>query len=148
MSTIRRFIGGAGIGLLCLTAAAIAQTTITQKLPADMKLVAIPFAPGGEAGYLAGDGTKPEMYTLRVHLAKDAKIPPHTHPDTRMVTVLSGELFAGFGATPDPSHGTLLPAGTFMVVPAGEAHWSWAKNGEVVYQETGNGPTATNLIKQ
>ena len=38
--------------------------------------------------------------------------------------------------------------GSFMIVPAGEAHWSWAKNGDVVYQETGNGPTATNLIKQ
>jgi len=51
-------------------------------------------------------------------------------------------------SAPDPSHGTLLPAGSFMIVPAGEAHWSWAKNGDVVYQETGTGPTATNLIKQ
>jgi len=146
--SVKRIIGGAGFGLVCLAAAAVAQTAITQKLPSDIKLASIPFAPGAEAGYLAGDGTKAEMYTLRVHLAKDAKIPPHTHPDTRMVTILSGELFAGMGPTPDPSHGTLLPAGSFMIVPAGEAHWSWAKNGDVVYQETGTGPTATNLIKQ
>jgi hypothetical protein len=65
-----------------------------------------------------------------------------------MVTVLSGELFAGTGPTADPNKGTLLPAGSFMIMPAGELHWSWARNGEVVYEETGTGPTATNLIKQ
>jgi len=145
--SIKELIGAACVGLLGL-AIAVAQTAIMQKLPDDIKLMAIPYAPGGEASFLASDGTKAEMYTLRVHLAKDAKIPPHTHPDTRMVTVLSGELFAGTGSAVDPSHGRLLPTGSFMIVPAGEAHWSWAKNGDVVYQETGNGPTATNLIKQ
>jgi len=148
MSRKRVLFGGSAIGILCLVAVAVAQTAITQTLPADIKLNPIPFAPGAEAGFLAGDGNKPEMYTLRVHLAKDAKIPPHSHPDGRMVTILSGELFAGIGPTFDPGHGTLLPAGSFMVIPAGEVHWSWAKNGDVVYQETGTGPTATNLIKQ
>ncbi len=148
MSVTRSLMRGVTTGLLCFIGVAVAQTAITTKLPSEIKLVPIPIAPGGEAGYLASDGNKAEMYTLRVRLAKDAKIPPHTHPDTRMVTVLSGELFAGIGSTPDSEHGTLLPAGSFMIVPAGEAHWSWAKSGEVVYQETGTGPTATNLIKK
>jgi quercetin dioxygenase-like cupin family protein len=148
MSGKRGLVGGAAIGILCLAAVAVAQTAITQKLPADIKFNPVPFAPGAEVGFLASDGNKPEMYTLRVRLAKDAKIPPHTHPDSRMVTILSGELFAGIGPTFDPEHGTLLPEGSFMVIPAGEVHWSWAKNGDVVYQETGNGPTTTNLIKQ
>ena len=129
--SIKELIGAACVGLLGL-AIAVAQTAIMQKLPDDIKLMAIPYAPGGEASFLASDGTKAEMYTLRVHLTKDAKIPPHTHPDTRMVTVLSGELFAGTGPAVDPSHGRLLPTGSFMIVPAGEAHWSWAKNGDVL----------------
>ena len=108
----------------------------------------VPFAPGAEVVFLSSDGKKSEMYTQRVHLAKDAKIPPHSHPDSRMVTVLSGELFAGTDPTVDSSNGTLLPAGSFIIMPAGEVHWTWARNGEVVYQETGNGPTATNLVKQ
>jgi len=108
MSRKRVLFGGSAIGILCLVAVAVAQTAITQTLPADIKLNPIPFAPGAEAGFLAGDGNKPEMYTLRVHLAKDAKIPPHSHPDGRMVTILSGELFAGIGPTFDPGHGTLV----------------------------------------
>jgi quercetin dioxygenase-like cupin family protein len=146
--SITRLIGGAGIGLFCLSALALAQTAVIQKLPDEIKFSPIPFAPGAEAVYLASDGNKTEMYTLRVRLVKDAKIPPHTHPDTRMVTVLSGELFAGTGPTIDPNQGKLLPVGSFMIMPAGEVHWSWAKNGEVVYEETGNGPTATNLVKK
>jgi quercetin dioxygenase-like cupin family protein len=142
-----KLAGAAAFAALCVSTTAHAQAEITHKTPSEMKFNPIPFAPGAESIYLASDGNKAEMYTLRVHLAKDAKIPPHTHPDSRMITVLSGELFAGTGKTPDPANGVLLPAGSFLVVPAGAVHWSWAKNGETVYQETGNGPTATNLVK-
>jgi len=33
-------------------------------------------------------------------------------------------------------------------VPAGAPHFSWAKNGETVYQESGMGPSPSVLIKQ
>jgi quercetin dioxygenase-like cupin family protein len=127
--------------------AAHAQSAISSTTPGDIKYQPIPFAPGAEFAYLASDGSKPENYSLRVHLKPGAKIPPHTHPDTRMIVVLSGELFAGSGAKFDPDSGSLLPAGSFFTVPAGVIHWSWAKNGETTYQEFGTGPTATNLTQ-
>lgn len=127
--------------------AAHAQSTISKTVPADIKYEPIPFAPGAEVAYLAGDGNKPENYSLRVHLSQGAKIPPHTHPDTRMIVVLSGELFVGSGARLDSDSGSLLPAGSFLTIPAGAIHWSWAKNGETTYQEFGTGPTATNLTE-
>jgi quercetin dioxygenase-like cupin family protein len=116
--------------------------------PGEINYKPIPFAPGAEFAFLASDGSKPENYSLRVRLKPDAKIPPHTHPDTRMIVVLSGELFVGSGANFDANSGTLLPAGSFYTVPAGMVHWSWAKNGETTYQEFGTGPTATNLTQQ
>jgi quercetin dioxygenase-like cupin family protein len=117
-------------------------------VPSEVKYAPIPFAPGAEFAYMASNGSKPENYTLRVHLKPDAKMPPHTHPDTRIITVLSGEVFVGTGTKFDPDNGTLLPTGSFFVMPAGTIHWSWAKTGDVTYQESGTGPTATVPVSQ
>jgi quercetin dioxygenase-like cupin family protein len=113
----------------------------------EIKYMPIPFAPGAEFAYLASDGKKSENYTLRIHLKPDAKIPPHTHPDTRMITILSGDLFIGTGARFDPDSAMPVHVGAFFVMPAGVLHWAWAKGGDVTYQESGTGPTGTTLVK-
>jgi hypothetical protein len=33
-------------------------------------------------------------------------------------------------------------------MPAGQVHYSWARNGEVTYQESGMGPTGTAFLKK
>jgi quercetin dioxygenase-like cupin family protein len=65
-----------------------------------------------------------------------------------MITVRSGELFAGTSAKFDPNNGTLPPAGSFFVMPAGAIHWARAKTGGVVHQASGTGPTATAPVKE
>lgn len=116
-------------------------------LPNEIKYAPLPFAQGVEAAWLAGGPAAEGAYTVRVRISKDAKIPPHTHPDTRQVTVLSGELFAGFGSSFDANAVKTYPAGAFFTVPAGVPHFVWAKTGEAVYQESGNGPSPTALVK-
>ena len=146
---MQRMIGFTASAFAILVAFTVnAQNTVATIAPTEVKYAPIPFAPGAEYAYLAGDGAKAENYTLRVHLKPGAKVPPHTHPDSRMFTVLSGELFFGTGAKFDPNNGTHLPAGSFYVVPAGAVHWSWADSGDVTYQESGTGPTATVLVNQ
>ena len=150
-------IGGATtlifiLGLIGNAASAHAQQNSEMKsvkitAPSEIKYVPIPFAPGAEYTFLASDVAKSENYELRVHLKPDAKIPPHTHPDTRMPTILSGELAIGTGAKFDPENTTSIPTGGFFVMPAGVIHWAWAKSGEVTYQEAGTGPTGTTLVK-
>ena len=76
-------------------------------------------------------------------LAKNAKLPVHTHPDTRHTTVLSGTLYVGFGDVFDESRMAAVPAGGLYVAPAKVPHYLWAKDGDVSYQEVGVGPTAT-----
>ena len=63
--------------------------------------------------------------------------------DTRSTTVLSGTLTVGFGDAVDEAKAVTVPAGAVYVAPAGVPHWVAAKDGAVVYQESGVGPTAT-----
>ena len=79
---------------------------------------------------------------------KDGIILPHYHQDTRYVTVLRGTLFAGSGPDVNEANAKAYDEGSFFVVPAGDVHFSWAKDGDVEYQESGIGPTSNELYKR
>jgi quercetin dioxygenase-like cupin family protein len=121
-----------------------------QLLPNQIQWSALPsdVAPGATWMMLVGPLDKPVHYTLRVHLEKGGMVKPHTHPDARYVTVLAGEVFAGTGNTVNEATSKRFPAGSFFVVPAGTLHYSWAKDGEVTYQESGIGPTSNSFINK
>ena len=95
-----------------------------------------------------GAGDKPGPYLLRGKLAQGARIPPHTHPEERNGTVLSGTVYVGFSPTFDESKAMAIPAGGVWVAPANVPHFLWAKDGEAVFQCGGIGPTATSFVKQ
>ena len=40
-----------------------------------------------------------------------------------------------------------IPEGAVYVAPANVSHYLWAKDGDVVFQEGGVGPTATTMVK-
>lgn len=120
-----------------------------QVMPDAIKWTSPPAVPGLRLAWLTGGAdSKAGLYELRVRLAQGAMVPPHTHPDERCATVLSGDLYAGQGSTFEPEKTTLYPPGSFHCVPAGVAHYVWAKNGEVVFQDSGVAPTGTNWIKK
>lgn len=110
------------------------------------------FSPPGNAllqgAWVIGGEQEAGSYALRVMLAKGGRIPPHMHPDTRHTTVLSGTLYVGFGDEADESKMVAVPAGGVYVAPADMPHYLWAKDGDVLYQETGFGPTATAPVTQ
>ncbi|MCB1908783.1 MAG: cupin domain-containing protein [Rhodocyclaceae bacterium] len=89
-----------------------------------------------------GDG----LYAFRVELKAGARLPVHTHPDTRYSTVLSGTLYVGFGEQADDARMVAVPAGAVYVAPAGQPHYLHARDGDVIYQEGGFGPTATTPV--
>jgi len=115
--------------------------------PVEVKYAAAPFK-GVEAAVLSGPLDKQVLYTQRVRLAKDGLVPPHTHPDQRYTTVLSGTLYICTGDTFSPDAVKPYPAGSFLITPANVVHCSWAKDGDVVYQESGIGPTGTTMVKK
>ncbi len=72
---------------------------------------------------------------------------PHTHPEERTYTIISGTWYVGFGDTYDEGKLTALPAGSFYTEPANVAHFVVSKDEPVVVQITGVGPTASRFIE-
>lgn len=147
--------------LLCFFSdAAFAQNTVPQNdgprpvlpeslqwtlAPTTIQGVWVPNAPPIQAAWVVGSEQGSGAYVLRVRIAANGGISPHVHPDARSTTVLSGTLYVGFGGTFDESKLVAVPSGAVYVAPANVAHYVWAKDGSVEYQETGFGPTDTVL---
>lgn len=117
-------------------------------LPDSLRWEGPPNLPALKAAWVLGAEQKPGPYILRVRLAANARIPPHTHPDERSITVLSGTIYVGFGKTFDESKVVAVPTGAVYVAPANVPHYVWAKGGGAEYQEAGVGPTATAILKR
>jgi quercetin dioxygenase-like cupin family protein len=139
--------------LACATlaaAAAHAQGAATPTLdlqPADVRWVPSP-VPGVQTAVLHGDLAQAGLYILRVKIAKDSRLMPHTHPDVRYTTVLSGEMLFGFGDTFDAQRMKPYPAGAIIAIPANAPHYVWARDSEVVVQDAGVGPTGSAPLKK
>ena len=130
---------------------AMAQTGATSAValtPADMKWTSqgALATPGLEQLNLIGDPAKPGPYTLRLKFPKGFKIAPHTHPDSREVTVLSGVFATGYGETFDGAKLKILPAGSFYTEPANVPHYIEIEE-DTVLQVSGTGPSGRNFVK-
>lgn len=98
---------------------------------------------GYQQAVIVGDPTRPGMYAAHIRFPANLRIPPHFHPDERIVTVLSGTVHFGYGERFDESRLRPMPAGSVWTEPAGQPHFAWAKDGEVVLQVIGIGPSGT-----
>ena len=118
------------------------------KLPSEIEFKS-PLGTGSQTAVLYGDPTKSGVYVTRVKIPAGEKNIPHWHPDElRTVTVLSGTFYFGAGEAWDESKMKQYPAGTFFSEPPKTPHYTWAKDGEVVIQITGIGPSGTTRIEQ
>jgi len=103
------------------------------------------FPPGAEFAVMAGDPSKAEEFTVRLRLPDGYKIPPHTHPTTENVTVLSGTFLAGMGGQFVESKLQPFSAGGFASIPATMAHYAMAR-GKTVVQVHGIGPFSLTYV--
>ncbi|MBX9963157.1 MAG: cupin domain-containing protein [Burkholderiales bacterium] len=94
-----------------------------------------------------GDPTKAGPYVIRVKFSPGTMSMPHQHPDDRLVTVIKGTWYTGTSETFEPASTKPLPTGSFMKHPAGAAHYDGAKDGEVIVQIMGVGPSGTVFFK-
>lgn len=153
MGSTRWRATSAGLGCAALVLAGCARPAATQTAgsPADLQLLppgavwapnpAIP--PGASIALVAGKLAGPGLYAFRLRMPPGYRVMPHTHPDERVYTVLSGTWYIGLGERFDSTAQTAVPAGGVYVLPAGVPHYHWAATGESVSQIIGTGPTAT-----
>jgi quercetin dioxygenase-like cupin family protein len=111
----------------------------------ELRWAAVPT--GAQRAILAGDEKKAGMYAYRAKFPANFRNQPHFHPDDRIATVISGTLYVGFGEQFDESKLKALPAGSIWTEPAKQPHFVWAKDGEVVIQIIGNGPSGVTVIQ-
>jgi len=100
---------------------------------------------GMEQVNLVGDPSKPGPYTLRLKFPAGYKLAPHTHPDYREVTILSGTWYTGYGEKFDEASLKALPAGSFYTEPANLAHFVEVRD-PVVIQVMGTGPSGRAFV--
>lgn len=94
-------------------------------LPSEVKFVVNPNDPAGlQTAVLDGDPTKPELYTLRIKIPANVKIPAHWHPETRAVAVLAGTFYYGYGNKFDEKKLIEMPPGTFFNEPSKQPHFA------------------------
>jgi quercetin dioxygenase-like cupin family protein len=136
-------------GLLVAPAYAQAPQTSVVKLPENIEFKPAPVPGAPQTAILYGDPTKPGVFVTRVKFSPGWKDPPHWHPDeVRTVAVLSGTFYFGTGEKWDESKMKPYPAGTFYSEPPKAPHYTWAKDGEVIIQVTGVGPSGKTPIPQ
>ena len=104
------------------------------------------FPPAARLAVLVGDPSRPGPYVIRVRLPADVRMMPHRHLEDRIYTVISGVFYVGLGDVFDESKLTAHAPGTVLVLPAGTAHFHWARSGEYIAQVSAIGPLGFEYV--
>lgn len=95
---------------------------------------------GAHMAVLEGDPGKPGLFTMRLKLPANYRIPAHTHPRVERVTVLSGAFRLGAGRSFDDAKLKDYPPGSYVAMPPGMEHFAAAGAEETVVQLNAVGP--------
>jgi hypothetical protein len=150
LSVVAGLMLGLSVAAGLMLGRALAHTgasSVVTLTPAEMKWTSLGAlaAPGLEQVNLIGDPAKPGPYALRLKFPKGFRIAPHTYPDSREVTILSGVFATGYGESFDNTKLKSLPAGSFYTEPANVPHYIEIEE-DTVLQVSGTGPSGRKFI--
>jgi len=95
---------------------------------------------------LVGDPSKAgDAVVLRIKFPPNFQMPPHTHPYSEVVTIISGAIGTS-GGEKFEKKGELLKPGALWVYPAKHAHYAWTASEESVLQVQFTGPGGIDYI--
>ena len=95
---------------------------------------------------LYGSQDQEGLYVYRAMFPKGVTTMPHSHSMERHITVIEGTWYAGTDASHDINNATPIPAGGFMIHPAGAVHFDGSIDGPVVVEIKGIGPVTTTYV--
>jgi len=102
---------------------------------------------GSESAVLVGDPAKPGLYVVLTKWKANNNSRPHSHPNDRFITVLSGTWWVNTGSNYDPAGMRPIPAGSFVTHFGKEVHYDGARDGDVILQIVGIGPATATPAK-
>lgn len=100
---------------------------------------------GAQTAVLSGDPMKPGPFVITAKFPDGYRVPPHSHPSTENVTVVSGMLMVGMGDTANDAGMKALGAGGFSLMPARMNHYVRAK-GDTTVIIHGTGPFEVTYV--
>jgi quercetin dioxygenase-like cupin family protein len=105
------------------------------------------FPPSVRLAAVVGQPSEPDPYVVRVKVPRGVKLMPHTHPEDRVYTVISGVFYIGLGDRFDADKLEAYAPGTVIVLPGNTSHFHWARAGEYITQVTAIGPLGIEYVK-
>jgi quercetin dioxygenase-like cupin family protein len=106
------------------------------------------YTDGRQRAHLLGDSSKGGEWIDRVKIPAGSRVLAHTHPDDEVVTVIEGTWYLGIGERFDETKLKAYPAGSFILIPAGLAHFLATRDGPVIVQASGRGMFRTNSLEK
>ena len=133
--------------LIALSVSAMGQDTLTRVTPEVLTWKDnSAFPKGVQIATVVGDPTKAgDVVVLRIKFPPNFQMPPHTHPYSEVVTVISGAIGSSHGEKFEKK-GELLKPGSLWVYPAKHAHYAWTGGEELVLQVQFTGPGGIDYI--
>ena len=133
--------------LIALSVSAMGQDTLTRVTPEALTWKDnSAFPKGVQITTVVGDPTKAgDVVVLRIKFPPNFQMPPHTHPYSEVVTVISGAIGSSHGEKFEKK-GELLKPGSLWVYPAKHAHYAWTGGEESVLQVQFTGPGGIDYI--
>jgi quercetin dioxygenase-like cupin family protein len=124
-----------------------AQAVFRSVLPEEIEWKSFPaFPPSVLLAIVVGEPSEPGPYLIRVKMPAGAILMPHSHPEDRIYTVISGIFYIGLGDRFDGEKVKPYPPGSVIVLPGNTSHFHWAKSGEYVTQVTALGPLGLEYL--
>ena len=128
-----------------LIAQATRHTAVTA--PENLKWQANPAFPQGVlvTTLVGNPATAGDTVVMRIKFPPHFTMPPHTHPYSEVVTVVSGHVGTN-GGTKAEKVGGLLPPGSLWLYPARHPHYAWTGDYEAVLQVQFTGPAGIEYV--
>jgi mannose-6-phosphate isomerase-like protein (cupin superfamily) len=138
------------VGFLCVVIAvaviANAMGSVTVVPAGSEKWAPMAGMPGLSVAVLYGNPKGSGVYAELLKTSALVSIPPHTHPNDEMVTVISGSAEVGLGPMVNWSKATTLGPGSFVGIPAGVVHYARFKAGTTI-EISGLAPDTIKPVK-
>lgn len=100
-----------------------------------------------QTAILFGDPSKPGLYVQLLKRGPNDWSQPHSHPNDRFITVLSGTMLIGTGAKFDPKNTVPLGPGSFVKDIANQMHFDGTGPEGMTIEIVGMGPSTRNEAK-
>jgi hypothetical protein len=132
---------------ICPTLAGDSSLEYDRVNSADLKWSPLPsMLNGTQTTLLHGNPGKPGLYTVRLKIPANSKMPVHSHPDERVRVIISGTYYSALDDKVDASKLLSFPPGTFSHVPPKVWQFAETRDEEVIFEMTGIGPTGIDYL--